>query len=81
MATNSPVAAGGGGLLTEYYSRDQLCHELKITTRTLSRWSRDGLAPPSVRLGLRRLFFRPSVEKWLRARESSGRPRKAAKRS
>ena len=78
--TNFSNAAAGGGLLDNYFDRKQLCRELKITPRTLSRWIRCGIAPPSTNLGLRRLYLRASVERWLRSREASGQPRKAAKR-
>ena len=63
------MAAEDGELLAEYLSRDQCAHELKITARTLSRWESAGLAPPSVKLGKRRLYRRSSVEAWLHTRE------------
>ena len=55
--------------LAEFWSREQLAQALKVTTRTLSLWSRRGFIPPSVMLGGRRLFRKSSVENWLLANE------------
>jgi predicted site-specific integrase-resolvase len=67
-------------LLTEYLDRDACAQELCITKRTLSRWQREGLAPPSVLLGKRRLFRKSSVESWLRNRELASGPQRRRRR-
>jgi predicted DNA-binding transcriptional regulator AlpA len=68
------------GFLAEYISRSELARQLGISLRCLSNWTKAGQAPPSVRLGLRRLYKKSSVEAWIAARErasdSQGRGRR-----
>jgi len=56
-------------ILKDYIPRDQLAAELGKSVKTLVRWELDGKGPPAVRIGRDVLYFKPSVEKWLRSQE------------
>lgn len=56
-------------LLSEYMTDAQLAVELDVCARTIERWRRRGEAPPSVKIGHRRLTRRSVASEWLRARE------------
>ena len=56
-------------LLKDYLSRKALADEIGRTEKTLIRWEVEGKGPPATRVGRKVLYFRPSVEKWLRKRE------------
>jgi predicted DNA-binding transcriptional regulator AlpA len=50
----------------EYLSDHSFCGMLEITPRTSRSWRRDGISPPYIRLGLRRILYKKSdVEAWL----------------
>ncbi len=50
----------------EYLSDISFCQMLEITQRTSRSWRRDGISPPYIRLGLRRILYKKSdVEAWL----------------
>ncbi len=55
---------------TEWIGRDDLAKELKVSVRTLTRWTFavDGI--PHAILGNRTLYRRESVRAWLAARET-----------
>ena len=59
-------------VLADYLDIDQAARELGVARRTLARWQTDGVAPPSVKLGVRRLFKRSTIIAWLEKKESSG---------
>jgi hypothetical protein len=56
-------------LLKNYIPRKALAEEIGYTVKTLINWELDGRGPPARRIGRQVLYFRPSVEKWLRAQE------------
>lgn len=58
-------------LLKDYIPRKALAAEVGYTEKTLIRWELDGKGPPVTRIGRQVLYFRPSLEKWLRSREQS----------
>jgi Helix-turn-helix len=58
-------------LLKDYLSREQLAAELRKSVKTLVRWENDDKGPPVTRMGRDPLYYRPSVEKWLRSQEQS----------
>ncbi|MGJ4908858.1 helix-turn-helix transcriptional regulator [Bradyrhizobium sp. HKCCYLS2033] len=58
-------------LLKDYIPREALARELGRAEKTLIRWELDGKGPPVTRLGRKVLYFRPSIEKWLRSREQT----------
>src|SRR6059058_480878 len=66
-------SAGGGGvmanLLDGYLTPAELCKQLDICPKTLSRWHAIGIAPPKTRIGRRDYYKIASVEAWLTARE------------
>jgi len=59
-------------LLKDYIPRKDLAEELGYTEKTLINWELDGRGPPATRLGRRVLYFRPTVQKWLREQEAKG---------
>ncbi len=56
-------------ILKDYISRDQLAEQIGKSVKTLVRWELDGRGPPVTRIGRDVLYFKPSVEKWLRSQE------------
>jgi predicted site-specific integrase-resolvase len=58
-------------ILKDFIPRADLAAELDVNEKTLVRWDRDGKGPPATRLGRKVLYFRPTVEKWLRAQEEA----------
>lgn len=57
------------GILKDYIPRPQLAADIGKSVKTLVRWETDGLGPPVTRIGRDVLYFKPSVEKWLRSQE------------
>ena len=60
------------GLLNDWISREDLAHQLSVTTDTLARWATQGSGPPRIRIGRSVLYRRSSVEKWLSEMEMGG---------
>ncbi len=58
-------SAATRGLLSDYYTRDQLADELGITTRSLERWAWLRTGPRRTTLGNRVYYHRAAVEEWL----------------
>jgi hypothetical protein len=56
---------------TELLKDEQLAAELRKSVKTLVRWENDETGPPVTRMGRDPLYYRPSVEKWLRSQEQS----------
>jgi hypothetical protein len=56
-------------ILKDYIPRPQLAADLGKSVKTLVRWENDGIGPPVTRIGRDPLYYKPSVEKWLRAQE------------
>jgi hypothetical protein len=63
-------------IAADYSPRKQLAKELGERLRgrpysefTLIAWEKDGKGPPVTRIGRDVVYFRPSVEKWLKAQE------------
>jgi hypothetical protein len=56
-------------LLQDYISRKDLADTLGYTERTLINWGLDHKGPPSTKIGRRVMYFRPTVERWLRSQE------------
>ena len=53
---------------SSFATRDQIAHELGITTRTLQRWqNEEGL--PVIRVGRLRRYSRENVAAWFLSRE------------
>lgn len=55
--------------LKDYIPRDKLAADIGKSVKTLVRWENDGKGPPVTRLGKDVFYFKPSLEKWLRAQE------------
>jgi excisionase family DNA binding protein len=60
-----------GGILDEYLTDEELAAALRVTKRTLERWRRMREAPPSVKMGSRRLTRKDAVPQWLASREQA----------
>jgi excisionase family DNA binding protein len=56
-------------ILTGYLSRDELARELRVSARTVTRWTFQIGGIPHLKVGLRTLYRRESVLAWLVARE------------
>jgi hypothetical protein len=56
-------------LLKDYIPRKALAEEIGYTEKTLINWELNHKGPPVTRVGRRILYFRPSVERWLRSLE------------
>jgi hypothetical protein len=59
-----------GGLLADYMTPDELARELNVALVTLSRWRSRKKGPPCIKMGLRVLYSRASVRKWLEQLET-----------
>lgn len=59
------------GLLSGFYTKPGLASELKIATKTLDRWEREGRGPAPTKLGKRVFYKRSTVEAWLLSREQA----------
>jgi hypothetical protein len=59
-------------ILKDYVPREKLAEQIGKSVKTLVRWENDGKGPPVTRMGRDVLYFLPSVEKWLRAQERTG---------
>jgi excisionase family DNA binding protein len=57
-------------VLADYIDIEQAARELGVARRTLTRWQTEGVAPPSVKLGTRRLFKRATIIAWLEKKET-----------
>jgi len=64
-------------ILSDYIPRKQLAAELGLAEATLIRWEKDGRGPPCTRVGRDPLYYKPSIEKWLRSCERA-KPRASA---
>ncbi|WP_336922380.1 helix-turn-helix transcriptional regulator [Aquipuribacter sp. SD81] len=53
----------------EIMTTPEVAEHLRIPEATLHYWVHRGVAPPSVRLGKRRLYRREAVDAWLIERE------------
>jgi hypothetical protein len=65
-------------VLSNYFPRKLTAEKLgnalrgkPYTEKTLIRWESDKYGPPVTRVGREVLYYWPSVEKWLRAQETS----------
>lgn len=58
-------------LLKDYLPRAELATAIGYCEKTLIRWESDGKGPPVTRIGRQVLYFKPSVEKWLRSQEKA----------
>lgn len=65
-------------VIDNYVSRKAMAIELgnklrgkPYTEKTLIRWELDGKGPPVTRVGREVLYYKPSIEKWLRAQEKA----------
>jgi predicted DNA-binding transcriptional regulator AlpA len=58
-------------ILKDYIARPKLAEDLGKSEKTLIRWELDGKGPPVTRIGRDVLYFKPSIEKWLRSQERS----------
>jgi hypothetical protein len=57
-------------ILKDYFSRAELAAELRVSEKTLVRWEKDkGL--PVTPVGRDPMYYKPSVQKWLRALEKT----------
>jgi len=53
-------------------SSSELANFLGVSLATLERWRRHGEGPPFIRIGRRRIAYRPSaVRRWVEAQERS----------
>jgi hypothetical protein len=66
MAADSKPA-----FLAQYSTEEETAKGLGVCVKTLRNWRRDNCGPPVTLVGNRPYYFRPSVEKWLRAREQT----------
>jgi hypothetical protein len=57
--------------LKDYLSRTELAVEFGVSTKTLVRWEKDEGLPVTF-LGRDPLYYKPSIQRWLRAREKNG---------
>ena len=57
-----------------YVTCDDLANWLKVSRRTLLRWTRLGKGPPSVKVGRSLYYRRASVEDWLASLELADGP-------
>jgi predicted DNA-binding transcriptional regulator AlpA len=74
--TDTPVVA------EVILSEDALSQVIGTPKRTLQRWRNTGDGPPFVRLGPRRVGYRPpDVERWLKARTFTSRAAELARQS
>ena len=62
--------AGSAAVIDEWIERDVLAKELKVSPRTLSRWTFGADPIPHAVIGNRTLYRRESVRAWLIARET-----------
>ena len=58
-------------VLDEYVTREDLAQELKITTRTLDKWSWLGDGPKKIKIGARCYYHRDDVRAWLDAQRKA----------
>lgn len=55
-------------LLEDYFSRAELADEFRVSEKTIIRWERDkGL--PMTPVGRDPMYYKPSIQKWLRSQE------------
>jgi hypothetical protein len=57
-------------ILSGYVTREELADELKITTRTLSKWALLRCGPKKIKIGARCYYKRTDVIAWLDAQSS-----------
>lgn len=56
-------------ILREYMTGPELCQQLGVCSKTLTRWHALGTAPPKTKIGRRVYYKRRSVATWLATRE------------
>jgi hypothetical protein len=61
----------------EFTDKRCLADALRVTTRSIDRWSSLPNGLPYIRLGRTRLFSSVSAREWLKAREHQPNPRRA----
>jgi hypothetical protein len=52
-------------VLADYVTREQLARELRVTTKTLDRWSWLSHGPVKIKVGSRVYYHRADVRAWL----------------
>ena len=56
----------------EFLTRADVCDRLKISRKTLWEWTRDGIAPPTVKIGGTVRYPKSLLEKFLEGRVQAG---------
>ncbi|MHC2298225.1 helix-turn-helix domain-containing protein [Rhizobium mongolense] len=64
----------GNDILSEFVSREDLATLLKISPRTIARYSTLPNGLPSLMIGGRAMYRLSSVQKWLESREKQPNP-------
>jgi predicted DNA-binding transcriptional regulator AlpA len=66
-------------IYADLLTAEQTARLLGIDKRSLARWEREGRAPPSMKIGVRRFYYRSLLKEWiLGQRQLSARVRKLA---
>ena len=53
--------------MDEYLTEAEVAELLKVSAGTLRRWRREGIGPPSLRLGRGVRYLRREVDRWAEA--------------
>jgi hypothetical protein len=64
-------------LLSDYLDRQQLAAQLRVSTKTISRYESQPNGLPSLKVGARKLYRLDAVRRWLESRETRPNPRRA----
>jgi len=67
--------------MDELVDHHAVAQHLRVTTRTLRTWIKDGKIPRPVAIGRKQFWVKPVLDAWLRERAQSGceqQPRKAS---
>jgi phage terminase Nu1 subunit (DNA packaging protein) len=67
MENQTLTTTASVGVLAKYLTRDQLAAELKVSPRTITRWTFEPDGIPHLPLGNRTLYDRAAVLNWLDA--------------
>ncbi len=64
-------------ILADYLTQEQLADQLDVSTRTLDRWNRLGTGPVPTKVGIKTLYHREDVARWLKGQRRELKPERA----
>lgn len=56
-------------MTSKYLTREEAAKVIRVTTKSLDNWAKDGTGPPRIKANRRVLYDAEKLEEWLHERE------------